>query len=158
MSCVYLVVQPSETECTLPACSQMQDPPWKADAAALAALELLVEGHMLPTPLAAAVNGGELQLPSVCLKTADIERCKPGVWLNDKLINFGMWRLQQRDAAMQGGNSKWPELNALWQGQQHVSCHFSAAISWLSITWTGVLSGMMKCAGGRCRRGCKLLV
>jgi len=124
MSCVLLVIQPPESECTLPACSQMQDPPWKADAAALAALELFVQGHMLPTPLAAAANGGELQLPSVCLKTADIERCKPGMWLNDELINFGMWRLQQRDAAIQGGNSKWPELDAFWQGQQHVSCHF----------------------------------
>lgn len=54
---------------------------------------------------------------------ADVMMCMPGQWLNDEHINFGMWWLQQRDSAIQGGLIN-QQLTGLWDGQQGISCHF----------------------------------
>lgn len=84
----------------------------------------LLKQDTLPGPLAAAADGAELRLLPACLTTADLAACKPGRWLNDELINFGMWWLQQRDAVIQGGSSRLPQLSRLWHGHAAVNCHF----------------------------------
>lgn len=96
--------------------------PWIVNEAALQQYRLFVDGTW-PASLAAAAAGGELQLPSAIFTAAEIERCLPCRWLSDEHINFGMWLLQQRDAAIQGCLVM-QQLRGLWDGQQGISCHF----------------------------------
>lgn len=88
------------------------------------ALQLLVREEAWPATLAGHVSReGHLNLPnSGQLSLAHLLRLKPTVWVNDELVNYAMWWLQQRDAHMFGTLA--PPLVGVWDGVQGVSCHF----------------------------------
>ena len=75
-----------------------------------------VDNGTWPAQLAAALATGQVSLPNRAEISADVlERLLPNRWLNDEVINFFMWQLQQRDASLQRG---------LQSAEGHVSCHF----------------------------------
>lgn len=103
----------------------MQLPPWEASPTQLAAHQQLVDSGAWPAAVAGHVaSDGLLHLPnSAPVKLEDsLLRLRPGMWLDDELVNYAMWWLQQRDAHIAG--SPVPQLDGVWGGMQGVSCHF----------------------------------
>ncbi|WIA40653.1 hypothetical protein OEZ86_013989 [Tetradesmus obliquus] len=102
-----------------------QLPPWEASPTQLAAHQQLVDSGAWPAAVAGHVaSDGLLHLPnSAAVKLGGtLLRLRPGMWLNDELVNYAMWWLQQRDAHIAG--SPVPQLDGVWGGMQGVSCHF----------------------------------
>eukprot|EP00882_Tetradesmus_deserticola_P012080 GHRQ01012796.1.p1 GENE.GHRQ01012796.1~~GHRQ01012796.1.p1 ORF type:complete len:323 (+),score=78.69 GHRQ01012796.1:384-1352(+) len=101
-----------------------QRPPWEASDMQLAAHQLLVDTGAWPAAVAVHVSGqailalpsnGQLSLDSLLL-------LKPDEWLDDELVNYAMWWLQQRDRHMFSTPSQ--QLLGVWTGVMGASCHF----------------------------------
>jgi Ulp1 family protease len=102
----------------------VQPPPWQASPAQFAAHQLLVDSATWPAAVAqhAAIQG-YLSLPNFGQLSLDsLLRLQPNLWLDDELVNYAMWWLQQRDAHMFGVLA--PQLDGVWSGLSGVSCHF----------------------------------
>lgn len=105
----------------------VQVPPWQAEPSVTAEYQQLVDNGAYPAAVAAAIAaGGKVSLLNCAdVDTATLERLLPGEWWNDELVNYGMWLLQRRDAALHDKLGLVPGvLHGLWDGMQAVSCHF----------------------------------
>lgn len=105
----------------------VQMPPWQAKPTAAAEYQQLVDNRAYPAAVATSIaaTGKVSLLNGADVVTATLERLLPGEWWNDELVNYGMWLLQKRDAALHDKLELVPGgLHGLWDGMQAVSCHF----------------------------------